>query len=80
LGFALLAEEPLGGLGAAQALHQDAEHVAILVDRTSEVMLLASNTDEHLIHVPFVARPWPTPLQIVREQPAEAQAPLADGL
>ena len=36
-------------------------------------------TPDHLVHEPFAARPWPTPLRLDREQPAEAQAPLATG-
>src|SRR6266404_6084959 len=36
--------------------------------------------DEHLVHVPLVAGLWPAPLQRIGEDPAEAQAPLADAL
>jgi len=40
---------------------------------------LAPDAKEHLVEMPFVARLGPAPLQGVGEQPAEAQAPLADG-
>jgi hypothetical protein len=75
-----LAEEPLGRLCAPLALQQDVEHDTVLIDRPPKVMLLAANADEYLIHVSFVARPWPTPLQSIGKQPAEAQSPLANSL
>ena len=75
-----LAQEPLGGPGIAPALDEDVEHMAVLVHRPPEVVLLAADADEHLIHVLFVARPWPAPLQLIRELPTKAQAPLADAL
>src|SRR5579875_2843362 len=49
-----------------------------LVDGTPEIMRLATDAHKHLIHKPFVARPWPAPFQRVGEQPTETQAPVAD--
>jgi len=43
-------------------------------------MLLATDADEHLVHEPFVARPWPAPSQRGGEHPTEAQAPVTDAL
>jgi hypothetical protein len=60
------------------ALHQDVEHVPVPIDCTPEIMQLAADAEKHLIHKPFVARPWPTPLQRVGKQPTEAQAPFPD--
>jgi len=57
-----LAKETLGGLCIAPALDEDVEHVAVLVDRAPEIMRLALDADEHLVHEPFVARLWPPPL------------------
>jgi len=54
--------------------------VAVLIDGPPEVMQLAADADEHFVQVPLVARLGPAPLQGVGEQPAEAQAPLADAL
>ncbi len=48
------------------------EHDPVLVEHSPKVVQLAADVDEHLIHEPFVARLWPTPLQRVGEQPAEA--------
>src|SRR4051812_35756049 len=53
-----LAKEALGGFGVAPALHQDVEHVPVLIDRTPEIMQLATDAEKHLVHKPFVARPW----------------------
>jgi hypothetical protein len=75
-----LAEEPPGRRGAAPALDQDVEDISVLVDRAPKIVLLAADADEHLVDVPLVARLWPAPLQHVGEDPAEAQAPLADAL
>src|SRR4051794_2932207 len=60
-----LAEEALGGFGIAPALHQNIEHVAVLVNGTPEIVLLATDAEKDLIHEPFVARSGPTSLQRV---------------
>ena len=44
-----LAKEPLSSFGIAPALHQDVEHDPVLVNGTPEILLLATNADEHLI-------------------------------
>src|SRR3954452_23545236 len=75
-----LAEEALGRAGIASALHKDVEHAPFLIDRAPEVMQLAPDADEDLIHVPFIAGTGTAPLELVGEQPAETQAPLADAL
>jgi len=51
-----LAEEPLGCLGAAPALHQDVEHVSMLVHRSPKAVQLAPDAYEHLVHELLVAR------------------------
>ena len=63
--FQQFAEEPLGGFGIAPALHQDVEHVPILIDRTPEKMQFAADPDEHLIEKPFVAGPRAASLQCI---------------
>jgi hypothetical protein len=50
----------------------------MLIDRAPEVMQLAPDADEHLVHVPLIARTGPAALQFVGEHPTEAQAPIAD--
>ena len=54
--------------------------MAMLVDGAPEVVQLASDADEHLVHEPLVAWRQMVPLQRVREKPSEAQAPLTDAL
>lgn len=43
--FEELTKEALSGMFVASALHQDIQHVAILIHRSPEVMLLASNRE-----------------------------------
>ena len=63
---------------AAPALRQGVPHVPTLVHCAPKVVQLAPGADERLAHEPPVARPRPTPLRSVGEQPAEAHAPAAD--
>jgi hypothetical protein len=48
-------EKPLGRHRVAARLHQDVEHVAVLVDRAPQVMGGAVDLHEDLVEVPFVA-------------------------
>jgi hypothetical protein len=41
-------------------------------------VLFVANADEHLIHEPLIARPWPTPLKCIGKLPAGARFPVAD--
>jgi len=75
-----LAEEPPSGCSTAPALDQDVEDISVLIDRAPKVVLLSADADEHLVHVPLVARSWSAPLQHIGEDPAKAQALLADAL
>jgi hypothetical protein len=50
-----LAEASLGSSGIAAALHENSEHLAVLVYRPPNLVPLASNADENLVEVPFVA-------------------------
>ena len=61
------AKEPLRGTGVAPALDQDVHHVAMLVDRPSEIVQLAADANEHLIQVPLAAGSWTSLLQPVGE-------------
>ena len=53
---------------------------AVLVHRTPEIMLLATNADGTPYPCTTCHPAWPTPLQLVCEQPTKVQAPLADAL
>jgi hypothetical protein len=74
------AEELLGGHRVSARLDQNVEHVAVLVDRAPQVPLCAADPDEHLIKVPFVARPQTTTAQLVRILLPEPLAPDPDRL
>ena len=50
-----LTEKPLGRHRVAARLHQDVEHVAVLVDRAPQVMGGGVDRHEDLVEVPFVA-------------------------
>src|ERR1700709_443125 len=73
-------EEALGCLAIAPRLNEDIEHNAILIDGAPEVVLHALDADEDLVHVPLVARPWPTPPQAVGETRSELLAPASHRL
>jgi len=75
-----LAKEPLGCGRVAPALDQNVEYISLLVDRTPKIVLLAADADEHLVHVPLVTGLWPSLPQHIGEDPAKAQAPLANAL
>src|ERR1700741_1810295 len=49
------AEQALGGLLVATALHEDVENESLLVDRAPEPMLLAGDGKDDFIQVPLVA-------------------------
>jgi len=54
-------KEPLRGALIAAWLHQDVDHVAVLVHRTLEILLLAVAVDsnEDLVQVPNIAQAAP---------------------
>ena len=56
-----LTEKPLGRHRVAARLHQDVEHVAVLVDRAPQVMGGAVDLHEDLVEVPLVAGSGPPP-------------------
>src|SRR5215831_15349346 len=50
-----LAKELLGGVLVAATLHQDVEHVIVLIHGAPQVMALPVHCQKHLVQVPFVA-------------------------
>src|SRR6516162_1873770 len=69
----------LGALLVATALHQDIQHVIVLIHRAPQVMAFAIDREEHLIEVPFVAWLGASMLQLIGIILAKLQTPLADG-
>ena len=64
----------------ASALHQDIEHVSMLIDCEPQIVQLAIDGEEHLIKMSFVTRLCPMLAQLVRILLAELLTPLADRL
>src|ERR1700730_4141886 len=47
-------EKSLGSLFVPSTLHEDIEHISVLIHRPPEVMSLTTNGEENLIQMPFV--------------------------
>jgi hypothetical protein len=75
--FEELPEKSFGSLFVASALHQDIQYVAILIDRSSQIMLLAPDREEDFVHMPFVATTRAT-TQFIRVGLPKHQTPLPD--
>ena len=65
--FSLAAQEPSkesfrGALITAR-LHQNVDHVTVLIHSTPEILLLAVDSNEDFVQVPNIAEPALTPLQ-----------------
>jgi hypothetical protein len=61
-------------------LHQNVDHVAVLIHGTPEILLLAVNPNEHFIQVPVVAQPSLSSLQSPHIVRTEFLTPLSDRL
>src|SRR5258708_25938860 len=55
--FEKLAEKSFRGLLIASALHKDVDHIAVLVHSSPQVMYLATDSEQNLVHMPFVYTP-----------------------
>jgi len=81
-------EEPLGVPWRLELLHpslplaldQDVEHMAVLIHGSPKIMALTSNSEEHLIQMPFVTRSGPAAAQLIGIGLAELAAPLPNSL
>ncbi len=58
------------------ALHEDIQYVAILINGSPEVMLLASNRENHLIQIPLVATTRAATAQFIGIGLTKCEAPL----
>src|ERR1700720_2731220 len=72
--------EPLRSATVSSTLDQDVENDAVLIDGAPEPVWLASNRDDDLIHMPFVAASRRTLADLIGERLAELLPPLAHGL
>jgi hypothetical protein len=76
--FKELAEKLLRGVLVPTTLHENIQHVAVLIHGSPEVMAFAMNRQENLVQVPFVTRSGAPVTQLVSILLAELAAPLAD--
>src|SRR5215475_2447075 len=74
-----LAEKLLRRLLIASALHEDIEHVIVLIDSAPQVMALPVDRQKHLVQVPFVAWLGASMLQLICVVLPKFQTPLTDG-
>src|SRR5688572_29621922 len=72
-------EELLGCLLVPPPLHQDVEHVPVLIHRPPEIMPFTVDGKEHLIQVPLIAWPGTSTAQLIGVLLTELAAPLPDG-
>jgi hypothetical protein len=61
--FQHLVKETLGGSAVSPARKQDIEYVTVLIDRSPEIVALAADRDEQLVHMPDVTEPTLSPPQ-----------------
>ena len=73
-----LAKELLGGLFVPERLHEDIEHLAILVDCTPETLQLAVDREKAFIEMPSVAETMTFRTYPLGLRPTELLRPLAD--
>jgi hypothetical protein len=70
----------LAALPVTAALHEDIEHMAILIDCTPQVIVLALDGQHDFVEVPFVAALRLTPAQLIGISLAKFKRPLTNRL
>jgi len=75
-----LATKPHGCASIPSGLHQNVDHVSILVARPPQLLVSALNTDEQLVQMPGVTLPSPPEPKPSIVVGPEGQAPLSDCL
>jgi hypothetical protein len=74
--FEQLAEKPLRSMLGAAVLHEDIQHIPILIHSSPEGMVLASNREHDLIQMPCITTMRATTAQLVGIHLPEFQTPL----
>jgi hypothetical protein len=77
--FEELAEELLRGALIPAALHQDIEHVPVLIHSPPQIVAFSLNSKNHFIEMPFIARPRTAATELIGVLLAKLAAPLANG-
>jgi len=73
-----LTEEARGGFLIPVTLDQNIENIALLVDSTPKIVILAIDLDEHFVEVPLVSATGTPPAKTVSKGLAELERPLAN--
>jgi hypothetical protein len=76
--FEELAEEPLGSRFIPASLHQNIEHMALLIHGPPEIMPLPMNREKHFIQVPFIPRLRPSETELIGLGLPKLAAPFPD--
>jgi hypothetical protein len=69
----------LSSLLVPAALHQNVEHIALLIDSPPQVVPFALDREKDLIQVPFVARSRALATELIGVRLPKLLAPLTDG-
>src|SRR4029453_4913664 len=80
LAFQQFPEEARGGAPIAPGLHEDVDHVAILVDGPPEILLPPLDRDEQFVQVPHIAHVPPVAPQRSRIRRPESPTSLPNRL
>src|SRR3954454_4980423 len=72
-------KESFGGALIAARLNQDVDHIAVLIHRSPEIVLLSINSNKNFVQMPGVAEATLTPLQTSGIARAELLAPDSNG-
>jgi hypothetical protein len=75
-----LAEELLRSSLIPPFLHEDIQHVPVLINCPPEIVMLALDGEKHLVHVPFVTRSGTATPKLIGIRLTKLATPLADGL
>src|SRR5215510_7197232 len=78
--FEQLTEELLRSPLVPATLHQDIQHIAVLIHRPPEIVVIALDGEKHLVEIPLVTGSRPTATELVGVRLTKLAAPLADGL
>ena len=74
-----LAKEFLRGFLVSVALHENIQHIAVLIHFSPQIVAFAINRKKYLIQVPFVARSGTPVAQLIRILLAELMSSCPDG-
>ena len=78
--FQELAKELRGRFLVPTAVDQDIQHVALLIHRPPQILMLALDGQKHFIHLPLVAGPGTATTELIRILLPEFATPFANSL